>query len=125
EIEWDGLRGKAEKRNSSAAADDVERGAYGIGMASHFEDHVDAEAYGFFGDDGTNVFFGGVERVVGFHFRREFAAVLIDFNGEDGGRAHSSRHRDREQANGAATGNGYSLRSDFTGKHGVYGVAQR
>ena len=51
--------------------------------------------------------------------------MLVDFDGEDGGRAHRSRHCDREQADGAAAGDGDGFRGDFSGQHRVHGVAQR
>src|ERR1017187_430903 len=94
-------------------------------MARHFEDHVHAEAAGFFRDNGTYIFFGGIERVVGVHLGRDLAPMFVDFDREDGGCAHGSRHCDREQSDGAAAGDGYGFRGDFPGQHGVHGVAQR
>jgi len=96
EIQRNRFRGEAEQRNASAAPNDVEGGSDGVGMAGHFEDHVHAKAFRFFGDDGANVFFGRIERVVGVHFCRELAPVFVDFDREDSGCAYGSRHCDRE-----------------------------
>src|SRR5208337_1029969 len=125
EVELNRFRGESEQRDASAAAHDVEGGADRVGMASHLENHVHAQASGFLGDDGTYIFFGWIEGVVGFHLGRQLAPMLVDFDGEDGGCAHGSRHRDRKQTDGAAAGDGYSLRGDFSRQHRVHGVAQR
>ena len=37
---------------------------------------------------------------------------------------HGAGHGNREQADGAAAGDGYGLGGDFSGQHGVYGVAE-
>src|SRR5713226_8539110 len=124
-VERDGFRGESEERDATAAADDVEGCPDGVGMAGHFEDHVDAEASGFVGDDSTHVSFGRIERVVGVHLGCELAPVFVDFDREDGGCAYGSRYCNREQADGAAAGDGYSFRGDFPGQHRVHGVAQR
>jgi len=89
-----------------------------------FEDHVDAEASRFFGDDGAHVVFGGVEGVIGVHFCCQLAAVFVDFDGEDGGCADGSRDCNREQADGAAAGDGHGFGGDFSGEDGVHGVAE-
>ena len=49
----------------------------------------------------------------------------FDFEGEDLGGSAGARHRDGEQADGAASGDGDALGGDLAGQHGVHGVAQR
>ena len=94
-------------------------------MPGHFENHVHAEASSFLRDNGADIFFGRIERVIGLHFNCELAPVFVDLDGEDGGCAYSSRHGDREQADGTTAGNGHGFRGDFSGQHRVHGVAER
>src|ERR1700761_3759599 len=45
EVERNWFRGNAEQGNSSAAAQNVEAGANGAGVTSHFENNIDADAF--------------------------------------------------------------------------------
>ena len=51
--------------------------------------------------------------------------MVIDFDGEHGGCAHGPRHRDGEQSDGAAAGDGHGFGGDFTRQHSMNRVAQR
>src|ERR1700679_1433359 len=51
--------------------------------------------------------------------------MRINFSSKYHGRATSPRDGDRHQANWAGTGDQNILRGDFTGQHGVHGVAER
>ena len=57
-------------------------------MSGHFQDYIDAEAASLFHDDGVDVFFRGIQDVVGLHLAGDPGAMLIDFDGEDGGGAY-------------------------------------
>src|SRR5438477_3645208 len=52
------------------------------------------------------------------------AAMVVHFDGVDLGGAHRASHSDREQSDGAAAGNRYRLRRDFSRQNGVHGVTQ-
>jgi len=63
-----------------------------------------------------------VEGVIGVHFCCQLAAVFVDFDGEDGGCADGSRDCNREQADGAAAGDGHGFGGDFSGEDGVHAL---
>src|SRR5580704_1838856 len=125
EVERDRLGSQAKKGDAAPAAHDVEGCSDRTGVTGHFEDSVDAGSAGALHDDGVHVFLRGIEREVGFHLLCDVAAMLVDFDSEDLCCAHGASDGDREQADGAATGNGDRAASDFSGEHRVYGIAQR
>src|SRR5581483_9104180 len=125
EIKRNGLGGKSEERNASAATNDVESCSNSVGMSSHLEDHVHAIASCLFHHDGVHVVLAGIKDEVRLHFLGKAAAMFIDFDGKDCGRADSSSHGDRKKTDRSTASHGDRLGGNFSSQNRVNRVAER
>ena len=90
----------------------------------HFQHDVHAGAAGVVHHDAVHVVLGGIEHEVGIHLLGDLAAMLIHLDGVNLRGPAGARHRDGEQPDGPATGDGYALGRDLARQHGVHRVAQ-
>src|SRR5712691_9025892 len=124
-IQRDGPGGQAEQGNHPAAAHDIESCANRVGMASHFENHVHAQAARLFHHNRAGIFFRRIEDVIGLHLARDFAPMLVHFDGKYAGRAGGPGHGNRKQPDWSASRDGHGFGGDLSRQHRVNRIAQR
>src|SRR5208282_1083562 len=125
EIEFDGAGRNAEERHAATETQDFESCSNGLGAARHFQHDINAGAARVVHHDAVHVVLGGIEHEIRAHLLRDLAAMFVYLDGEDLRGSAGARHRDGEQPDGAAAGDGHALGRDLTGKHSVDRVAQR
>ncbi len=94
-------------------------------MAGHFENHVHTEIASLLHHNRTGIFFRRIEDVIGLHLARDFASMLVHFDGKYAGCAGGPGHGNRKQPDWSASRDGHGFGGDLARQHRVNRIAQR
>src|SRR5271157_403979 len=125
EVEFDGAGGNSEQRHAATKTQDLESCSDRLGSPGHLQHDVHAGAASVVHHDAVYVVFLGIEHEIGLHLLGDFAAMLVHFQRENLRGSAGASHRDGEQPDRAAAGDGHAPGGDLAGQHRVHRVAQR